>query len=89
MDEIQNEAVHYKFIEEVPYEIKKFNANTYVITGDRIERIFHKADITTEQGAQRFARTLRHLGVDDALREKGAQDGDVIVINDYQFIFMD
>ncbi len=89
MEEIQNEAVHYKFIEEVPYEIKQFNANTFVITGDRIERIFHKADITTEQGAQRFARTLRHLGVDDALREKGAKDGDVIVIHDYQFIFMD
>ena len=57
--------------------------------GDRIEKLFHRADITTEQGAQRFARQLRHLGVDQALRAKGVQDGDIIVIKDYQFIFMD
>lgn len=88
-DEIQNEAVHYKFIEEIPFEVKQIKENTYELFGDRIERLFHRADITTEQGAQRFARQLRHLGVDQAMRAKGVKNGDIIVIEDYQFIFMD
>ena len=88
-DEIQNESVHYKFIEEIPFEVRQIKENTYELFGDRIEKLFHRADITTEQGAQRFARQLRHLGVDQALRAKGVQDGDIIVIKDYQFIFMD
>lgn len=88
-EEVQNEAVHYKFIEEIPFEVKQIKENTYELFGDRIERLFHRADITTEQGAQRFARQLRHLGVDQAMRAKGVKNGDIIVIEDYQFIFMD
>lgn len=88
-DEIQNEVVHYKFIEEIPFEVRQIKENTYELFGDRIEKLFHRADITTEQGAQRFARQLRHLGVDQALRAKGVKDGDIIVIKDYQFVFMD
>jgi len=88
-DEVQNEAVHYKFIEEIPFEIRRIKDNTYELFGDRIQRIFHRADITTEQGAHRFSRQLRHLGVDQALRAKGVKNGDIIVIEDYQFIFMD
>ncbi len=88
-DEIQNEAVHYKFIEEIPFEVRQVSEKTYELFGDRIERLFHRADITTEQGAQRFSRQLRHLGVDQALRAKGVKDGDIIMIEDYQFVFMD
>ncbi|MDP3444856.1 MAG: GTPase ObgE, partial [Ignavibacteria bacterium] len=88
-DEVQNEAVHYKFIEEIPFEVRRIKDNTYELFGDRIQRIFHRADITTEQGAHRFSRQLRHLGVDQALRAKGVKNGDIIVIEDYQFIFMD
>lgn len=88
-DEVQNEAVHYKYIEEIPFEVRRIKDNTYELFGDRIQRIFHRADITTEQGAHRFSRQLRHLGVDQALRAKGVKNGDIIVIEDYQFIFMD
>jgi GTPase len=88
-DEVQNEAVHYKFIEEIPFEVRRIKDNMYELFGDRIQRIFHRADITTEQGAHRFSRQLRHLGVDQALRAKGIKNGDIIVIEDYQFIFMD
>jgi GTPase len=87
--EVQNEAVHYKYIETPAFEIKKLNQSLYQITGEKIERIFHKADISSDEGARRFARSLKRLGVDEALREAGAIDGDVVVIEDYQFIFMD
>lgn len=88
-NEIQNEAVHYKFIETPGFEVKKLNQNLYQLSGERIERIFHKSDITSDEGARRFARTLKRMGIDDALREAGALDGDMVIIEDYQFIFMD
>jgi len=88
-DEIQQEEVHYKFVEQVPFIITKPKDHTYLLEGDAIARMFNKADITTDMGAQRFARSLKNLGVDKALRHEGAVDGDVIMIEDYQFIFVE
>ena len=36
----------------------------------------------------RFARKLQRLGVDDALIQAGAQTGDTVVIDDFEFEFM-
>jgi len=39
----------------------------------------------TDEAAARFASKLRHLGVDDKLKELGAEEGDTIRILDYEF----
>lgn len=88
-EEVQQEAVHYKFIEEIPFRITKIKDHQFLLEGDTIERIFNKADITTDSGASRFARTLKNLGVDASLRKEGAVNGDLIVILDYQFTFVE
>ena len=36
-----------------------------------------------------FHRTLRRLGVIDALREKGAKEGSTVAIDDMEFDFID
>ena len=41
----------------------------------------------TVEGALRFARRLKLMGVDEALKSAGAQEGDIIMINDYQFLY--
>ncbi len=86
-DEISNEEVHYKFIEEIPFKVEKIDSNIYALEGDEIKRLFHKADITTHGGARRLARQLKGIGVEDALKKAGAQEGDIVMIEDYQFIF--
>ncbi len=42
--------------------------------------LFKMTDLTHEESQLRFARQLRHMGVDDALRAKGVQDGDLVRI---------
>ncbi len=86
-DEISNEEVHYKFVEEIPFKVQKIDANIYRLEGDEIKRLFHKADITTIGGARRFARQLKGIGTEEALRKAGAHEGDIVMIEDYQFIF--
>ena len=36
----------------------------------------------------RFARQLRGMGVDEALRERGIQSGDLVRIEDFVFEFI-
>lgn len=41
-----------------------------------------------QDGIMRLARKLKNLGVDDALRAKGAVDGDDVAIGDFSFEFV-
>lgn len=42
-----------------------------------------------EESLMRFARQLRAMGVDDALRAKGARGGDLVRIGSYTFEFVE
>lgn len=76
--------VLYKFDEEEPFKIHKEN-DTFVITGDKVEKILKMTKFNTDESALRFAQKLKHLGIDDALREMGAKDGDNVRILDFEF----
>ncbi|WP_026693787.1 GTPase ObgE [Peribacillus kribbensis] len=62
---------------------------TFVISGFNVERLFKMTNFNREESIKRFARQLRSMGVDEALREKGAENGDVIRLLDYEFEFID
>ena len=46
-------------------------------------------DFSREDGIRRFARQLRAMGVDDALRTRGAEDGDIVRLLEFEFEFID
>ena len=54
-----------------------------------MERLFKITDFTSDEGTQKFARRLRHMGVDQALRDKGATDGDIVRLYDTEFEFIE
>ncbi|QIK70094.1 GTPase ObgE [Erysipelothrix sp. HDW6C] len=86
--EEQNEAVVYKY--EAPkrsFEITRINDTKWEISGSSIERAFRQFDFNTEEAAIQFGISMKRLGVDQALREAGARDGDIIILADVQFIF--
>ncbi|MCC3151284.1 Obg family GTPase CgtA, partial [Bifidobacterium bifidum] len=56
--------------------------------GAKLERLFVMTNLDHEDSQLRFARQLRHMGVDDALREAGIQDGDLVRIEDFVFEFV-
>lgn len=76
--------VLYKYVEEKPFEIKK--ENTYwIVTGNRIEKLFKMSRLDTDEAILRFSHKLKRMGLDDALKEKGAKEGDIIKILDFEF----
>ncbi|GAB6092200.1 GTPase ObgE [Furfurilactobacillus curtus] len=85
------DGVLYQFDpEEVPaFTVDQDEDGTWVLSGDKLERLFKMTNTQHEQSMIRFARQLRGLGVDDALREAGAKDGDMVQILDFTFDFIE
>jgi GTP-binding protein len=81
--------VMYRFTEE-DKGFRVFRDNEiFVIEGERVEKLFKMTNFTTDESARRFARTLRHMGVVDELRAKGAEPGDTVRILKFEFEFTD
>lgn len=70
------------------YEIRREN-ETYVVVSAAIEKLMKRTNFRTEQSIMRFAHTLRKMGIDQALRERGAKDGDLVRIGHYEFEFVE
>lgn len=84
-DEAFESHVLYKFKKEQPFTITRDN-DIYVVKGKEIEKLFHMTKFIDE-GAVRFARKLRAMGIDDKLLEMGAKYGDKVQIEDLIFEF--
>ncbi len=78
--------VLYKFKEEVPFTITKENEH-FIVKGDRVEKLFKMSRLDTDEAILRFSNKLRKMGLDDALKENGAKEGDIIKILDFEFEF--
>lgn len=61
----------------------------WIVTGGKVERLAAMSNLQHEDGVIRFARQLRNLGVDAALREAGAENGDQVNIGDLSFVYED
>ncbi|MFP7299817.1 GTPase ObgE [Neobacillus niacini] len=62
---------------------------SFVISGEKVEKLFKMTNFQTEESIRRFARQLRGLGVDEALRKKGAKDGDTVKLLEFEFEFIE
>ena len=88
-DEVE-QSVTYKFKpEEAKFHISRGDDRVYVVTGAHVEKIFHQTDFNREASVMRFARQLRQIGVDQALRDLGVEDGDLVRILNFEFEFKD
>lgn len=85
-----DERVIYKYEkEEAPFKVTRADDGAYVLYGEKIESLFKRTDFTRDQSINRFARQMRTMGVDEALRKRGAKDGDTVRLLDYEFEFVD
>lgn len=62
---------------------------SFVVSGQKVEKLFKMTDFLREESVRRFARQLRGLGVDEALRAKGAKDGDIVKLLEFEFEFIE
>ena len=87
-EQVQDEVVEYKFVKkEDPFTIEKTEEGLYNVIGPAVKRIFDSTDFNREESVKMFAKRIRDLGVDEKLKELGVQDGDTVLIFNYEFEF--
>jgi len=88
--DVIKQVVEYTVKEkQEPFTLVLQDDGVYNVVGPMIEKLMQKTDFNNDPSIRRFAKQLKDLGVDDALREKGVKDGDTVRILDYEFEFYD
>jgi GTP-binding protein len=75
--------------EEVPFTVEKLDEGEYRVTGRRIERAANMTYWDYEEAVLRFQKTLDFLGVTQALREAGIEEGDTVYIGNHELEWSD
>lgn len=73
--------------DEPAFVISKGEYGEWVLSGAKIEKLFKMTNTAHDESVLRFARQLRSMGVDDALRQAGAENGDEVAILNFRFEF--
>ncbi|MFS0727375.1 GTPase ObgE [Paenibacillus sp. 1P07SE] len=66
-----------------------YDDGIYVVESAHIEKFIKRHNLNSYDEVMRFARVMRKMGVDAALRKAGAKDGDLVRIGDYGFEFFE
>ena len=89
-EEIEEEVVQYGFPSDEPeFNIDRDPDATWILSGEKIENLFQMTNFDHDETVMRFPRHLRGLGVDEALRARGAKDGDIVRIGNFEFEFVE
>jgi len=97
------EEVHIEEVAETTerkvYKLdKKDDNNAFTITRDneayvvhsvKIEGMLKRIQMNSHEAIQKLARTMRHMGIDDELRKRGAVEGTIVRIADFEFEFVE
>ena len=84
------EEAYYGFDEEEKaFEISRDDDATWVLSGEKLMKLFNMTNFDRDESVMKFARQLRGMGVDEALRARGAKDGDLVRIGKFEFEFVD
>lgn len=71
---------------EVPFTIRKEN-EVFVVEGARIEKLIQMTNFNYHDSLMRFSKIIKDMGVEAALRARGAQEGDTIRMGEMEFEF--
>ena len=88
-------VLHYQE-EEIPEEKEDYDAfeisrddGVFIVSGPGMDRLIDSVNFEDQESLNWFHRTLRRLGVIDALRSAGAQEGSAVRIADMEFDFVE
>ncbi len=71
-----------------PFEVEKRDG-VYYVSGREADRLLASVNFDNEESLNWFHRSLRRLGIIDALRGAGAKEGDSVVIGEMEFDFIE
>lgn len=75
-------------MQDTGFEILR-HGGVFELTGASIQHLIDSVNFGNEESLNYFHRTLRRMGVIDALCEAGAKEGDTIAIDDMEFEFVE
>ncbi|CAC6585402.1 GTP-binding protein CgtA [Staphylococcus aureus] len=84
-----NRALYKHTPSQDKFTISRDDDGAYVVSGNAIERMFKMTDFNSDPAVRRFARQMRSMGIDDALRERGCKNGDIVRILGGEFEFVE
>lgn len=86
--ESDEKIYHFAPDDKKELKVQRLDEHTYQVLSPRVSELLQRSNLDYQDGIMRFARKLQRLGVDDALIQAGAQTGDTVVIDDFEFEFM-
>ncbi|MDI3327619.1 MAG: GTPase ObgE [Alicyclobacillaceae bacterium] len=76
-------------LEEEPGFVVQREGDVFVVRGERVEKAVKRTNLSQEEAVRRLARILRIMGVEEAVRQAGAEDGDTVRIGEFEFELID
>ena len=74
---------------EEAFVILRPSEHLFVITGEEVTKKYGLINLSTDQGVSQLIAYLQRLGIDEALKEKGAVDGDTVRLCDFEFEYIE
>ena len=71
------------------FEIKHEKDHVFRIVGESIERTYSLINISTDEGLMKLISYLEKIEIEKALKEKGAIDGDTVILCDFEFEYLE
>jgi GTP-binding protein len=90
IEESQEELPVYRADEDPrAFEIERIEEDTWLVTGKMIEKSAAMTHFDQPGSVRRFQRLMERLGVEKALRNDGIQEGDTVVIGEWELEWWD
>lgn len=71
------------------FEVRHEKDHVFRLVGESIERTYGLINISTDEGMMKLLTYLKKIDVEKTLKEKGAQDGDTVILCDFEFEYLE
>ncbi|MDV3143651.1 MAG: GTPase ObgE [Candidatus Phytoplasma australasiaticum] len=86
-DDIQEKRI-FTLNEPAKFIISQENNGCFIVTGNYIEKLFHRTDFNNHESISRFSYILKKIGVEEELKKRGMKPCDQVKIGNYIFEFV-
>ncbi|MCR5348331.1 MAG: GTPase ObgE [Bacilli bacterium] len=74
---------------EEAFVILRPSEHVFVITGEEVTKRYGLINLSTDAGVAQLISYLQRLGIDEALKQKGAVNGDTVRLVDFEFEYIE
>ena len=65
------------------------NNDEFIVESEKIEQMMKRMQLNSHEAVLKLGRILRSMGVDEELRKRGAVDGTIVRLGDFEFEFVE